>query len=91
LRTLVLNYLGVANQEQQSYVKKTQQQQTLQIQRQLSTLQSSRPKTHEKNMEDSLRKEYTDFNMPRSGNKIRKLIFLIQKTINHFLKLPKIY
>lgn len=71
LRTLVLNYLGVANQEQQSYVKKTQQQQTLQIQRQLSTLQSSRPKTHEKNMEDSLRKEYTDFNMPRSGNKIR--------------------
>jgi hypothetical protein len=74
LRTLVLNYLGVANQEQQNHAKKSQQQQTLQIQRQLSTLQSSRPKTHDKNIEDSLRKEYTDFNMPRSG---RCLIFHI--------------
>ena len=64
----MLNYLGVANQEQQNLVKKSQQQQSMQIQRQLSTLQSSRPNTNEKIMDQSLRKELTDFNIPRSGN-----------------------
>ena len=61
----MLNYLGVANQEQQQSVQDYQQNQTLQIQRQLSTLQSSRPKTDEiKKLEEAFGKEY---DMPRSG------------------------
>jgi len=66
LRNLVLNYLGVANQEQQQSVQDYQQNQTLQIQRQLSTLQSSRPKTDEiKKLEEAFGKEY---DMPRSDS-----------------------
>ncbi len=61
LRNLVLNYLGVANQEQRQSAQEYQQSQSLNIQRQLSTLASSRPKTDEMN---ALNK---DFDVPRSG------------------------
>lgn len=63
LRNLVLNYLGVANQDQQRSVHEYQTAQNLNIQRQLSTLQStSRPKTEDMAV---LNKDYDG---PRSGN-----------------------
>jgi hypothetical protein len=69
LKNLVLNYLGVANQDQENSVKHTQVQQNLQMQRQLSTLQSSRPKTtdDQKNLDEAFSKEFKEYDLPRSG------------------------
>lgn len=74
--------MGVANQEQQNLVKRSQQQQNLQIQRQLSTLQSSRPKTHDKIMDETIRKEYSDFNVPRSGINLKKITLIHCKILS---------
>lgn len=86
LRNLVLNYLGVANQEQQQSVQEYQTNQNFNIQRQLSTLQSSRPKTDEVN---TLNK---DFELPRSGQyfKIIKKFFA-SFSIYYFFKSLKIH
>ena len=61
--------MGVANQEQESSVKQNQIQQNLQMQRQLSTLQSSRPKTNDdqKNLDEAFSKEFKEYELPRSG------------------------
>lgn len=78
LRNLVLNYLGVANQEQQQSAQEYQQSQNINIQKQLSTLQSSRPKTNETNKEK-------DYDVQRSGTKpfllrtYHKLLHKIEK------------
>lgn len=71
LRNLVLNYLGVANQDQ----KDSMNQQNLQIQRQLSMLQSSRLKTNDDFKRDD------NLDLPRTGN----FYVLKVKSINSFL------
>ena len=62
----------MSNQEQQQSVQSTQHTMNLEIQRQMSILQSSRPKTNDeiKRIEEAFGKDFKEYEIPRSGREI---------------------